>query len=75
MDSTSHDIAFLQASSDVRMVMVFNLASLGSVGPPTQAREEIFCFCFGNLGTLPLSELLAVNQCCQDGKNKAVTHV
>ena len=55
--------------------MVFNLASLGSVGPPTQAREEIFCFCFGNLGTLPLSELLAVNQCCQDGKNKAVTHV
>ena len=51
-----------------------NLASFGSAGPPAEAREEIL-LSLGDLGTLPLSELLTVDQGGEDGQHQAVSHV
>ena len=53
-----------------------NLASLGSVGgQPGQARQEVVSLSLGNLGTLPLSQPLTVDQRGEDGQEQAVAHV
>ena len=52
-------------------------ASFGVVCPPcsTETREEILGLGLGDLGTLPLSQLLRVDQDSDDGQQQAVPHV